>query len=75
MNFLINITSGCDCEPRTMKQLMPDIGILISNDPVAIDKASYDLVKQHGKAFKGSHTFKYAESIGLGSTAYTLKEI
>lgn len=75
MNFLINVTSGCDCEPRTMKQLMPDIGILISNDPVAIDQASYDLVKQHGKTFKGARTFKYAESIGLGSTVYALNEI
>jgi uncharacterized Fe-S center protein len=75
MNFLINVTSGCDCEPRTMKKLMPDIGILIANDPVAVDKASYDLVSQYGKAFKGSHTFKYAESIGLGSAAYTLKEV
>jgi uncharacterized Fe-S center protein len=75
MNFLINVTSGCDCEPRTMKKLMPDIGIVISADPVAIDKASYDLVKQNGKTFNGSHTFKYAELIGLGSTSYTMREI
>jgi uncharacterized Fe-S center protein len=75
MNFLLNITAGCDCEPRSMKQLVKNIGITISSDPVAIDKASYDLVKASGKTFSGSHTFKYAESIGLGSTAYTLKEI
>ncbi len=75
MNFLLNVTSGCDCEPKVMKKLIPDIGILISSDPVAVDKASYDLVRQNGKKLRGSHTFKYAEFIGLGSTAYTLKEI
>jgi uncharacterized Fe-S center protein len=49
INFLINITPDCDCFPFSDSAIVPDIGILASDDPVAIDKASYDLVnKQTG---------------------------
>ena len=44
MNFLINITPDCDCIPWSDAPLVPDIGILASTDPVALDKACYDLV-------------------------------
>jgi hypothetical protein len=43
-NFLINITPDCDCLPWSDAPIVPDIGILASRDPVAIDKASLDLV-------------------------------
>ncbi len=46
INFLINITPDCDCMTYSDKPLVPDIGVLISFDPVAIDQASFDLVKQ-----------------------------
>lgn len=45
-NFLINITPECDCIPSSDKYLVPDIGILASFDPVAIDMASADLVNK-----------------------------
>jgi len=49
INFLINITPDCDCFPFSDSAIVPDIGILASKDPVALDKASYDLVnKQTG---------------------------
>lgn len=75
INFVMNITNRCDCEPKKLKILMDDIGILISTDPVAIDRACYDLVKQNGKRFRGFKQFEYAEKIGLGSTNYELIEI
>ena len=75
INYSMNITSGCDCVGKKMKPLMDDIGIYASTDPVAIDKACYDAVKENGKKFRGSNTFNYAEEIGLGSTNYTLKKI
>lgn len=68
INFLMNITPDCDCVPWSDAPIVPDIGILASNDPVALDKASLDLVNkqlgfedsllrcnhQHGKdKFKG----------------------
>lgn len=43
-NFLMNITPECDCMPSTDRYLVPDIGILASFDPVAIDHASIDLI-------------------------------
>ncbi|MDD1687086.1 DUF362 domain-containing protein [Methanoregula sp.] len=46
MNFLIRITPECDCFPFTDAPIVPDIGILASTDPVAIDAASFDLVNQ-----------------------------
>jgi uncharacterized Fe-S center protein len=45
-NFLLNITPDCDCVPWSDAPIVPDIGILASCDPVAIDQASYDLVNQ-----------------------------
>ena len=46
INFLIDITPDCDCVPWSDAALVPDIGILASRDPVALDKASYDLINQ-----------------------------
>lgn len=44
VNFLNNITPTCDCHPNSDLPIVPDIGILASIDPVAIDKASIDLI-------------------------------
>ena len=70
MNFLIRITPDCDCSPYSDAPIVPDIGILASKDPVAIDAASFDLVNQQqrytdslltahhhkgGDKFKGVH--------------------
>ena len=46
INFLTRITPDYDCVPWTDVSIVPDIGILTSIDPVAIDSASYDLVNQ-----------------------------
>ncbi|MFW6210671.1 MAG: DUF362 domain-containing protein, partial [bacterium] len=43
-NFVMNITPNCDCLPSSGKTITPDIGILASFDPVAIDAASADLI-------------------------------
>ena len=46
LNFLIRITPDCDCFPFSDAPIVPDIGILASRDPVAIDAASFDLVNR-----------------------------
>lgn len=46
INFLKNIVENCDCCPVAGKTLAPDIGILFSENPVAIDKASIDLINK-----------------------------
>ena len=43
-NLLMNITPDCDCVPWSDVPLVPDIGILASTDPVALDKACFDMV-------------------------------
>ncbi len=53
INFLMNITPDCDCLPWSDRPIVPDIGILASLDPVALDAASYDLINQQ-KGFKNS---------------------
>lgn len=44
MNFLLAITPDCDCAGWSDAPVVPDIGILASRDPVAVDQASADLV-------------------------------
>ncbi len=46
LNFLLGVTPGCDCEGRSEPPLCRDIGIAASFDPVALDRASLDLVNQ-----------------------------
>ncbi|MDI6796990.1 MAG: DUF362 domain-containing protein [Desulfatibacillaceae bacterium] len=46
INLLMNITPDCDCIPWSDAPIVPDVGILASLDPVAIDQASWDLVNQ-----------------------------
>ncbi|MFH1668570.1 MAG: DUF362 domain-containing protein [Candidatus Woesearchaeota archaeon] len=75
INFAMSITSGCDCMGKKMTPLMDDIGIFISTDPVAIDMACYDMVKDNGKKFRGADILPYAEKIGLGSQEYDLIDI
>jgi len=58
-----------------MKPLMDDIGISISSDPVALDRACFDMVAENGKKFRGEKTFDHAVKVGLGTTEYTLEEV
>lgn len=46
INMLYNITPHCDCFAFGDQPIVPDIGIMASRDPVAIDKASIDLINQ-----------------------------
>jgi len=45
INVLMNITPICDCWGFSNPSIVPDIGILASNDLVSIEKASLDLIK------------------------------
>jgi len=44
LNFLTQISPACDCYGYSDTPIVRDIGILASEDPVAIDQASIDLV-------------------------------
>ena len=75
INFVINVTNGCDCEPHPMRKCISDIGVFASLDPVAIDQACYDAVAAKGKRFRGKEQLRYAEKIKLGSCDYELVEL
>jgi len=44
VNFIQDITALCDCRPSGSPRVAEDIGVAASLDPVAVDKASMDLV-------------------------------
>jgi uncharacterized protein len=85
VNFAISITGDCDCMNNLDHNIVKDIGILGSTDPVAVDAAAIDLMeKTAGKPLdkiskypnlNGKWQIEHAEKIGLGSRKYTLVEI
>ncbi|MDO8444521.1 MAG: DUF362 domain-containing protein [Deltaproteobacteria bacterium] len=46
INFITQVTPSCDCYGHTDAPIVPDIGILASDDPVALDHACAVLVNQ-----------------------------
>ncbi len=49
VNFITQVSPACDCHGHTDAPIVPDIGILASTDPIALDQACADLVNQaHG---------------------------
>ena len=82
LNELKRIAKSCDCDPFADPVICPDIGYLVSDDPVAIDKASLDLINDVKKdIFQKENKvdplkqIKYGEEIGLGSSSYQLIEL
>lgn len=86
INIMCNISRDCDCCSVAEEPCMKDIGILASLDPVAIDQASIDLVKNSNDPGKekllerinsrnGLHTIDCAEKLGIGSRKYELIEV
>ena len=62
MGFLIDIKGECECHPYSRREIVPDIGILASRDPVALDYAAYELI-DHEAGIPGS----VAEGYGPGA--------
>lgn len=44
LSFVTNVSPDCDCWHFSDASVVPDIGVLASDDIVAIDQAAYDLV-------------------------------
>ena len=86
INVLCNMSVDCDCCAVAEDPCLKDIGILASLDPVAIDEASINLVKNTNDPGKehfmervnsrnGLHTIEEAEKHGIGSREYELVNI
>jgi uncharacterized Fe-S center protein len=86
-NALVNLTEMCDCMGKKFDVLSPDIGFTVSKDPVALDKASDDIVNsaiekrgdkslhQIYEKMRYTESFEYAAEIGAGSLDYEITEI
>jgi uncharacterized Fe-S center protein len=46
VNFITQVSPACDCYGHSDAPIVPDLGILASTDPVALDQACADLVNQ-----------------------------
>lgn len=86
VNVMKNMSVDCDCCAVAEDPCIDDIGILVSDDPVAIDQACIDLVyacSDPGKPHlieriesrNGIHTIEAAADIGYGSREYNLIEV
>ena len=86
INVMKNMSVDCDCCKKAEDPCIKDIGVLISLDPVAIDKACVDLVyasNDEGKSHlierietrNGTHTIDAAYLLGVGTKEYTLVNI
>ncbi len=79
LNFIINITPDCDCLHTSEPPICPDVGILAGFDPVAIDRASYDMVKNEIDKLRPDIDAQvqlfYGEKFGAGERNYEIKTI
>lgn len=87
INVMKNLSVDCDCCEVAEDPCMRDIGILVSDDPIAIDQACIDLVYsakddpgqkhllERIESRNGVHTIEAAAEIGYGSREYELIEV
>jgi len=81
LNFLIKMTKDCDCMCLDAPEIVEDIGILASIDPIAVDQASVDLIhEKSGRDLLRDLTnvdwriqLEHGKKIGLGNTEYVLE--
>lgn len=66
LNFLTQISPACDCYGFSDPPIVNDIGMLASEDPVAIDQASVDLVNQQ----EGNWSSKLAKNLETGGDKF-----
>ena len=84
VNVMKNMSVDCDCCAVAEDPCIADIGILVSDDPVAIDRACLDLVYaatddpgqkhflERVESRNGAHTIDAAAALGVGSAEYEL---
>ena len=87
INVMKNMSVDCDCCAVAEDPCMKDIGVLISDDPVAIDQACIDLVYaakddpgqkhllERIESRNGVHTIEAAAALGIGSREYELIDV
>ena len=86
VNVMKNMSVDCDCCAVAEDPCIADIGILVSDDPIAIDQACIDLVYacsdpgrphllERIESRNGVHTIEAAAALGYGSREYEIIEV
>ena len=86
VNVMKNMSVDCDCCAVAEDPCMKDIGILVSDDPIAVDQACIDLVYasddpgrdhllERIESRNGVHTIEAAAELNYGTRAYELVEV
>lgn len=86
INIMKNMSVDCDCCAKAEDPCMKDIGVLASLDPIAIDKACIDLVRnstdegrdhllERIESRHGEHIIESADKLGFGTSIYELINI
>lgn len=86
VNVMKNMSVDCDCCAVAEDPCMKDIGILVSDDPIAVDQACIDLVYasddpgrdhllERIESRNGVHTIEAAAELNYGTRTYELVEV
>ena len=84
ISFVMQVSPLCDCYGFSDRAIAPDLGILASTDPVALDQACMDLIiKEMGRdPISETHPtvdwtiqLAYAEEVNLGTRNYELNTL
>ncbi len=82
LSYLTDMTRECDCVAAAQERLQPDVGLLASRDPVAVDQAALDLTRERfGSSLAqagwpkvdATVQLEHGQKIGLGSRTYELR--
>ena len=82
INYLWDVTPQPEFYPYSEKPLIENMGFLASHDPVAIDKATLDIIQEEGRfdfadisGIDFEAVLKEAERFEIGTTKDTLKRL
>jgi hypothetical protein len=79
VNVLVDIAKRCDCASDAGPVISPDVGVVVSDDPVAADAASIDLIEkamgmtlQSVQAVDPRAHVRYAAKLRMGRMEYDI---
>ena len=88
ISLIMNVSPECDCWGHNDVAIVPDLGMMASFDPVALDQACADMVNMapaiNAGCYHHNHNhsdtdwkagLRYAQEIGIGTREYELIEV
>ena len=86
LSFITEVTPDCDCCSWSDAPLIPDVGVIASADPVAVDMAAMDLIREaaggkdvlrelDGRDIDPMPLLRHSARLGLGHLDYRLERL